>query len=102
MRTYPDILAGMTFTLKQMKLPIKSAIKGLSSREQVKLDQILILESALNDPQVTKDYWKSLFDSQGADHARSLGIYSPQMVRLLTLQAILIPEMLPKLSILDV
>ncbi|WRH67834.1 MAG: hypothetical protein RSE13_05800 [Planktothrix sp. GU0601_MAG3] len=81
---------------------IKSAIKGLSSREQVKPEQIHILEQALNNPQVTKDYWESLFNSEGATQGRTLGIYSPQMVRLLTLQAILIPEMLPKLSILDV
>ncbi|CAD5989296.1 hypothetical protein PCC9214_05533 [Planktothrix tepida] len=73
---------------------IKSAIKGLSSREQVKIEQILILENALNDPQINENYWKSLFDSQGAAQGRSQGIYSPQMVRLLTLQAILIPEML--------
>ena len=73
---------------------IKSAIKGLSSREQVKPEQILILENALNDPQINENYWKSLFDSQGATQGRSQGIYSPQMVRLLTLQAILIPEML--------
>ncbi|WP_313708103.1 hypothetical protein [Planktothrix agardhii] len=73
---------------------IKSAIKGLSSREQVKIEQILILENALNDPQINENYWKSLFDSQGAAQSRSQGIYSPQMVRLLTLQAILIPEKL--------
>ena len=73
---------------------IKSAIKGLSSREQVKIEQILILENALNDPQINENYWKSLFDSQGAAQSRSQGIYSPQMVRLLTLQAILIPERL--------
>ncbi|MGA8896249.1 MAG: hypothetical protein WB539_13185 [Planktothrix agardhii] len=73
---------------------IKSAIKGLSSREQVKIEQIIILENALNDPQINENYWKSLFDSQGAAQSRSQGIYSPQMVRLLTLQAILIPQML--------
>jgi hypothetical protein len=73
---------------------IKSAIKGLSSREQVKIEQVIILENALNDPQINENYWKSLFDSQGATQGRSQGIYSPQMVRLLTLQAILIPEKL--------
>lgn len=73
---------------------IKSAIKGLSSREQVKIEQVIILENALNDPQINENYWKSLFDSQGAAQSRSQGIYSPQMVRLLTLQAILIPEKL--------
>ncbi|MBD2483946.1 PP2C family serine/threonine-protein phosphatase [Planktothrix sp. FACHB-1365] len=73
---------------------IKSVIKGLSSREQVKSEQILILENALNDPQINDNYWKSLFDSQGASQWRSQGIYNPQMVRVLTLQAILIPERL--------
>jgi hypothetical protein len=73
---------------------INSAIKGFSSREQVKIEQVIILENALNDPQINENYWKSLFDSQGAAQSRSQGIYSPQMVRLLTLQAILIPEML--------
>jgi hypothetical protein len=73
---------------------IKSAIKGLISRENVKLEQVQAIETALN--QVQDSDWEVIFNAQGAAQARSQGIYSPQMVRLLTLRAIVLPETLPE------
>lgn len=74
---------------------IKTALKGLSGREKPKPEQIEILESALSNPKIDDNYWKVLFDSQGAKDALNQGIYSAPMVRLLTLQAIVRPSSLP-------
>lgn len=73
---------------------IKSAIKGLISRENIKLEQVQAIETALN--QVQDSDWEVIFNAQGAAQARSQGIYSPQMVRLLTLRAIVLPDTLPE------
>ncbi|WP_013334908.1 hypothetical protein [Gloeothece verrucosa] len=70
---------------------IKTAIKGLMSREKPKLDQLKIFDSALKNSKIDDNYWKIIFDSQGAKDALSQGIYSASMVRLMTLQAIARP-----------
>ncbi len=74
--------------------PIKSAIKGLIGREQIKVEQIQTILTALANPQIDDNYWKVIFDGQGATDALRQAIYNPQMVRLLTLQAMVIPETL--------
>ncbi|OCR02605.1 hypothetical protein BCD67_17860 [Oscillatoriales cyanobacterium USR001] len=73
---------------------LKSAIKGLISRDKVKLDQVQAIETAIN--QIQDNDWEAIFNGQGASQALKQGIYSPQMVRLLTLRAIVIPERLPE------
>ena len=75
---------------------IKTAIKGLISREKLKLDQLCIFEAALGNPQIDDDYWRAIFEGQGTKDALSQGIYSAPMVRLLTLQAIARPTTLPQ------
>lgn len=72
---------------------VKSAIKGLISRDKVKLDQVQAIETAIN--QVKDSDWEVIFNGQGSSQALRQGIYSPQMVRLLTLRAMLIPQTLP-------
>lgn len=75
---------------------IKSAIKGLISSSKVKPEYVQALTDSLGNNQITESYWKEIFDGQGATNALKQGIYSPQMVRLLTLKAIVIPETLPE------
>jgi len=74
---------------------IKSAIKGLISSSRVKPEYVQASGEALGNNQITEHYWKELFDGQGAVNALKQGIYSPQMVRLLTLRAVVIPKTLP-------
>jgi hypothetical protein len=74
---------------------IKSAIRGLMNSSQVKLENVKVIADALTNKQITSAYWHTLFDGQGATTASSQKIYSPQMVRLITLRAMVIPETLP-------
>jgi len=73
---------------------IKSAIKGLISRDKVKPEQVEIIETSIN--QVKDSDWEVIFNGQGSSQALKQGIYSPQMVRLLTLRAMVIPQTLPE------
>lgn len=75
---------------------IISAIKGLVMRDKVKLEQVETIENALANPQIDDSYWESTFKGRGADKALKQGIYSTDMVRLLTLRAMIIPETLPE------
>ncbi|XZN94233.1 MAG: hypothetical protein ACM65K_15160 [Microcoleus sp.] len=72
---------------------IKSAIKGLISRDKVKPEQVEVIETSIN--QVKDSDWEVIFNGQGSSQALRQGIYSPQMVRLLTLRAMVIPQTLP-------
>ena len=71
---------------------LKSAIRGLMNSSQVKLENIKVIADALSNDKITSEYWHTLFDGQGATAAISQKIYSPQMVRLVTLRAVVIPE----------
>ncbi|WP_228045531.1 MULTISPECIES: hypothetical protein [unclassified Tolypothrix] len=71
---------------------LKSAIRGLINSSQVKPEAVQIIANALENQQISQEYWHSLFDGQGAKTAISQKIYSPQMVRLITLRAMVIPE----------
>ncbi|MFW6316600.1 MAG: hypothetical protein ACOC1Z_05840, partial [Cyanobacteriota bacterium] len=70
---------------------LNTAIKGIFRKGTIKVEQLLTLEQALQNPQITDDYWQNLFDGQGASKAIQQGIYSAQMVRLLALQAVILP-----------
>ena len=75
---------------------IKSAIKGLINSSKVKLEYVKAIAEPLGNDQIPESYWKEIFDGQGATNALKQGIYSPQMVRLLALRAIVIPQTLPE------
>lgn len=75
---------------------LKKAIKGIFTRGTIKAEQLLILEQALQNPKITEEYWQNLFQGQGANKAIQQGIYSAQMIRLLALQAVILPTTLPK------
>ncbi len=71
---------------------LKSAIRGLINSSKVKPEAVKTIADALEDEQISDKYWHSLFDGQGAQTAIKQEIYSPQMVRLITLRAMVIPE----------
>ncbi len=75
---------------------IKSAIRGLINSSTVKPEHVEALADSLANDQVPDKYWRDVFDSQGAANALKQGIYTSQMVRLLILRAIIVPETLPE------
>jgi len=82
---------------------IKSAIRGLINSSQVKGEAVKVITDALANQEMTLEHWHSLFDGQGAKTAIKQKIYSLQMVRLITLRAMVIPETLPEfLNWLDI
>ena len=97
-----ELLQKIKATTPQVAAPlvdeqaIKSAIKGLINSSRVKLDYVQAIAEPLENERVTESYWKEIFDGQGATNALKQGIYSPQMVRLLALRAIVIPQTLPE------
>jgi len=74
---------------------LKIAIQNLINRDAVKLEYLEILETALSDPKINEKIWTSVFDARGVSVAISEKIYTAEMVRLLTLCAIIIPSTLP-------
>jgi hypothetical protein len=75
---------------------LKSAIRSLMNSSQVKPEAVQAIAQALGNEQIPSEYWHTLFDGQGAKTAISQKIYSPQMVRLVTLRVMVIPETLPE------
>lgn len=75
---------------------IETAIKGLISGSQIKQEWVENLILKLQNGQVTSKYLNNLFDNLGASNATKQGSANAQMVRLLTLRAIFIPETLPE------
>lgn len=76
---------------------IKSAIKSLINSSQVKPDAVQALEASLGslaalEPNEQEGFWQDIFDGQGAVNAQKQQIYSPQMIRLLTLRAMILPQ----------
>ena len=74
---------------------ITTAIKGLTTRDQFKPEHLQTIEKALANPQIKNEHWKRLFDKQGAKAAIKNKKYTLSTVRLLTLQAMVLPETLP-------
>jgi hypothetical protein len=72
---------------------IKKAI-SLLSQNKVKPEHLKTIEDALVNPVIDDKYWRSMFDSQGASDAMKQGNYGHSMIRLLTLQAMVLPETL--------
>ena len=75
---------------------LKSAIRSLMNSSTIKPEAVQEIVKGLENKEIESDYWESLFNAQGADKAIKQKIYSPQMVRLITLRAMVIPETLPQ------
>ncbi|NMG59850.1 peptidoglycan-binding protein [Geitlerinema sp. P-1104] len=74
-------------------LPPKTALKRMMQRGKVSLDLISSLEYAI--PETSKSEWLEMTDALGATTAMMQGIYTDQIVRLYTLQSIVLPNFLP-------
>jgi hypothetical protein len=73
---------------------LKPAIRKLIHSSQVKPEAVRVIVEGLEDENVTPEDWETLFNKEGAEIAIKQKIYSPQLVRLITLRAIVIPETL--------
>jgi hypothetical protein len=80
---------------------IKGAVKGLINSAQVNADLVEVLisnipvvEKALKTEAEATKYWEQLFDGQGAANGISQNIMTSQMVRLLAIRSIVLPERL--------
>ena len=73
-----------------------SAINGLIKRDRLKSEQLETIENALTNSQIDDSYWETIFKGRGADKALKQSIYTPDMVRLLTLRAMVVPDTLPE------
>ncbi|MBC6419504.1 MAG: hypothetical protein GDA44_12395 [Prochloron sp. SP5CPC1] len=79
-----------------MKQQIKTALAHLSHSETGNREQLQIIATALANSNLGTDYWNVIFNEQGAQRAISESIYTPEMVRILTLRAIILPSTLPQ------
>ncbi|MEB3342027.1 hypothetical protein [Okeania sp.] len=73
---------------------IETAIKGLIGGSKIKQEWIENLVLKLQTGEITSEDLNKLFDNLGASNAIKQGNTNSQMIRLLTLRAILIPETL--------
>ena len=74
---------------------LKSAIRSLINSSTVKPEVVQEIVKGLENKEVTAEYWEKLFNAQGAEQAIRQKIYSPQLVRLITLRAMVNPKTLP-------
>lgn len=75
---------------------LTSALKSLIGSSCVKPESLETFVEALANTDINQDYWEELFNSQGAINALRENIYGSQMVQLLTLRTLAIPETLPE------
>ncbi|NER52800.1 MAG: hypothetical protein F6J92_40420, partial [Symploca sp. SIO1A3] len=75
---------------------LKSAIKSLMGSATPKQEAVETIVEALANNPITEEYWETLFNSQGAKNALMQKISSPQMVRLLLLRALVLPDTFPE------
>ena len=75
---------------------LKSAIRSLINSSQVKPEAVGVIVNGVTNKEITPEYWEHLFNSQGANQGIRQKIYSPQMVKLVTLRALVLPKTLPE------
>ena len=79
-----------------LETSLRPAIRKLIHSSQVKPEAVGVIVEGLENENVTAEDWETLFNKEGAEIAIKQKIYSPQLVRLITLRAIVIPETLPE------
>ncbi|MBA4465506.1 hypothetical protein FHK98_07405, partial [Cylindrospermopsis raciborskii CS-506_A] len=75
---------------------LKQGIRKLIHRSQFKPEAVQTIVDGLKDKEVTSQDWETLFNQEGADIALREKIYTPHLVRLITLRALVIPHTLPE------
>jgi hypothetical protein len=74
---------------------IKTAINALCKRNKIKPEYLQTLEDALANPDINDKFWLGIFEGQGLKQGQSQGLYNEEMIRLATLQAVIVPSTLP-------
>ncbi|MEM9271910.1 MAG: hypothetical protein AAGA80_02940 [Cyanobacteria bacterium P01_F01_bin.143] len=88
--------APVNFDVQRLKSNIKRLMSSSSVSEAAVNDIAQGMAATVaENGQIPFDYWESLFEAEGAKRAIQQKIYSASIVRLITLQAIIIPETLP-------
>ncbi|BAQ64803.1 tetratricopeptide repeat protein [Geminocystis sp. NIES-3709] len=82
--------------MDEIKQQINTAIKGLTRRVKLKLEHIEIIENALANPDINNDIWEKYLNENNTKMALKEKIYSSEMIKLLTLRAIILPYTLPE------
>ncbi|MBL1209464.1 hypothetical protein [Geminocystis sp. GBBB08] len=80
--------------MSEIEQEINTAIKGLTRRVSLKQEHILILENALANPEIYSQIYEKYLNGNNTQMALKQAIYTSEMVRLLTLRAIILPESL--------
>jgi len=80
----------------EVEASLKVAIRTLIYRSQVKSEAVVTIVEKLSKEELTNQDWEILLNKEGADIAIEKEIYAPNMIRLLTLRALVIPETLPE------
>ncbi|MBD2267941.1 hypothetical protein H6F62_03890 [Anabaena sp. FACHB-1391] len=79
-----------------LETSLRPAIRKLIHSSQVKPEAVGVIVAGLENENVTAEDWETLFNKEGAEIAIKQKIYSPQLVRLITLRAIVNPKTLPQ------
>jgi hypothetical protein len=75
---------------------LKAAITNITNNSNIKDEHFVAFAKELLNEQIDEKNWVKILDGQGAKNALSQGIYTPQMVKLIILRAIIIPSTLPQ------
>ncbi|PZO46896.1 MAG: hypothetical protein DCF15_19690 [Phormidesmis priestleyi] len=73
---------------------LNTAIKTLTTLSSTKPDAVKVIFGAAATGQVPYEVWMDLFDKRGAKKAIDHSFHSPEMVKLMTLRAIVVPSTL--------
>jgi hypothetical protein len=79
-----------------LETSLRPAIRKLIHSSQVKPEAVGVIVAGLENENVTAEDWETLFNKEGAEIAIKQKIYSPQLVRLITLRAMVNPKTLPE------
>ncbi|MFN7383050.1 MAG: tetratricopeptide repeat protein [Dolichospermum sp.] len=79
-----------------LETSLRPAIRKLIHSSQVKPEAVGVIVEGLENENVTAEDWETLFNKEGAEIAIKQKIYSPQLVRLITLRAVVNPKTLPQ------
>jgi hypothetical protein len=80
--------------MTEIEQQINTAIKGLTRRVNLKSEHLEIIENALGNPQITAQFWDKYLNGNNTKMALEQSIYTSEMIRLLTLRAIILPDTL--------
>ena len=75
---------------------LKVAMRKLIHSSQIKPEAVEVIVSGLQNSEISAEDWGNLFNREGANIAIKQKVYSPQLIRLITLRALVLPKTLPE------